>query len=325
MTRILSYPALLSLLALVASACAQPNRCGANGEYCCVNEAGGGYCLGTDVIGGVALRCDAATVTCVPDGVGPVCGAQGQACCAGSTCTGVDGTGSPLVCMGTTCQPAPSTCGALGQTCCGGTSCTGTLVCNAGSCQMPPAGTACPGPTGECDIGLQDCGASQACALSIENTTSCRAAGSGVDQSPCSSDTSCAIGHYCSPFSGRCHPQCCGDVDCGTQQVCIATGTTGNAGLCFGSPCDAVSGSGCASGSACYVGGNPAGGVLTLCVPPGTGAAGSACEALDDCVPGYVCLGSPGTCAELCRVSAPSCSIGTCAALEGATDLGVCQ
>ena len=62
----ISAAALVPLLALFASACAQPNRCGTNGEYCCVDEAGGGYCLGTDLIGGVALRCDVATVTCEP-------------------------------------------------------------------------------------------------------------------------------------------------------------------------------------------------------------------------------------------------------------------
>lgn len=349
-TRIVSIAA----LALVASACAQPFRCGALGEYCCVNDDGSAFCHAGSLVGDPALNlsCDFATVTCQPGGVTPVCGALGQACCGATTCTGVDGSGNPLLCTAGTCQSPPSGCGALGQACCSGActgalvcnagtcesppsacgalgqpccsgTCTGALVCNAGSCQSGPSGTACPGTTGPCDIGLQDCGPGQACALSIEGTTSCRSAGAGGDQSACSTDTQCAVGHYCSPFSGRCHPQCCGDADCGSSQVCIATAATGDAGLCFGSPCDAVSGGGCASGSACYVAGNPAGGVLTLCVPPGSVAAGGACDTLDACVPGYGCLGS--VCTQLCRPSAPSCDVGTCALLEGTTDLGACQ
>ena len=348
-TRIVSFAALLPVIAVLASACAQPFRCGANGEYCCLDEANNPYCLEGALIGDPALRlsCDFASATCIPTGTPPPCGNAGQTCCGAGTCTGAGlvctagtcqtapatcgnaaqpccgGTSctGTLQCTGGTCQ-APTTCGNLDQACCGGTSCTGTLTCMAGTCEMGPTGTACPGTTGPCDIGLQNCGSGQTCQLTIDGTTSCRTVGSGGNQSPCSTDSQCAFGHYCSPFSGRCHPQCCGDVGCGTDQVCIGVGTTTDAGLCFGSPCDPVDGSGCGASASCYIAGNPAGGVLTICVPPGSGALGSACDAIDSCAPGLGCIGS--ICEQLCRPSSSTCP-GTCAALEGAGDLGICQ
>jgi hypothetical protein len=348
-TRIVSLAALLPVVAVFASACAQPFRCGANGEYCCLDAANNPYCLDSAIIGDPPLTCDFASATCIPTGVAPPCGNAGQTCCGAGSCTGAG-----LVCTAGTCQTAPATCGNaaqpccdgsctgtlqcvggscqvptacgnLDQACCGGASCNGTLTCMAGTCEMGPTGTACPGTTGPCDIGLQNCGSGQTCQLTIDGTTSCRSVGSGGNQASCSSDSQCAFGHYCSPFSGRCHPQCCGTAGCGADQVCIGVGTGTDAGLCFGSPCDPVTGGGCAPDYTCYVGGNPAGGLLTICTPPGTVAAGGACSALDECVPGHVCLGDPGTCVELCRPSSPFCSFGTCSALGDGDDLGVCQ
>lgn len=308
-------------LAALALGCQQPIRCGALNEYCCVDEAGGGFCL-SEPETGLRLRCNAAMDICEPDGSAPACGALGQACCAtGAACN------AGLRCNESNACEVDSTamCGALGQACCAGGACSAAdLSCQANVCTRTTTGTACPGTTGACDIGLQDCGGGQACALSIEGTTSCRAAGSGGDQSPCTDDTQCAVGHYCSPFSGRCHPQCCGATQCSTSQTCIVTAATGNAGLCFGSPCDPVGQTGCTSSASCYLGGNPAGGVLTMCLPPGSGTQGSACSAIDDCAPGLGCLGDPGSCAQLCRPSSPSCSVGTCNVIEGASDLGAC-
>ena len=222
------------------------------------------------------------------------------------------------------CQQ-PYRCGARDEPCCnfeGVAPCIGELGlgCNAGVC-TGAVRTACPAPSGTCDIGLQNCPSGEGCQTS-GNSTLCTQAGLGTEGASCVNETQCAPGYYCSSAGNVCRRYCCGATGCGAQQTCVTNQLDGsNVGLCIGSGCNLIDQTGCV-GSSCY----PAlvdGSVVALCLATGDIPVGESCAtSASNCVPGAACFGD--TCREMCRPSSPACSSGTCTATPDADDLGAC-
>lgn len=137
-----------------------------------------------------------------------------------------------------------------------------------------------------------------------ETSAMCVAAGGGAAGSPCEFVNSCREGHLC--FEGICRPVCCGsDASCSVGDICLRTtlpdGTPGMLGACATpSGCDVVQQTGCDGSTACYVVSGD-GSALCIAAPdPGVPTGGS-CAALNECVPGNVCLGDPGVCRRACN------------------------
>jgi hypothetical protein len=96
------------------------------------------------------------------------------------------------------------------------------------------------------------------------------------------------------------------------------------AGICVGTTCDVIGGSGCAGANGCYAATNDGGAWISICAPRGPGVTGQGCSDFLDCAPGYTCT-TANTCAQLCRPSIGSCAVGFCQAIPGAPDLGICN
>lgn len=224
------------------------------------------------------------------------------------------------------CQQ-PLRCGAIDEPCCAiegvspcmlGASCAPDGFCSAG-------GTSCGGTTGECDLGLQNCGAGRSCQINPEGAgvvTYCASAGGGIDGAPCTTEVDCAAGHFCAIAGNVCRRYCCGSGTCGAGRACLPAAAGSAAGYCFVSGCDYISGSGCGAGLGCY----PFmvdGAFTPVCFRAGAAGEGQACTNLDDCASGLACAGD-SVCRRFCRPSAPSCSTGTCTPLTGLSDVGFC-
>ena len=148
--------------------CTSPQTCGSNNVCSCTSQSMTTTCTGK--CGNVTDNCGV-TVPCGGCGTGQLCGADnkcascgaiGQACCTGSTCTG---TGS--VCGGGTCQ-----CQANYHVCNGAcASNTSVMSCGPTSCAACPTttnGTTTCGGTGPscgitCNSGYMSCTSSGAC------------------------------------------------------------------------------------------------------------------------------------------------------------------
>lgn len=184
-----------------------------------------------------------------------------------------------------------------------------------------------------CDFAPQ-CGCSTGLACDLNSTDTghvCRAAGSGIETTPCTSDTECAVGYTCAfrNGSGQCQKWCSMDSDCdGPRARCIdqlSSGSGSNGTLIPGafictSACDPLSttNSQCPSGWSCdyhivnYMGSDQD---SVECRAPGTVNAGASC-ASGICKAGLTCVAfSNGTqlCEHPCSPNMnTSCPTGTC-------------
>jgi formylglycine-generating enzyme required for sulfatase activity len=142
------------------------------------------------------------------------------------------------------------------------------------------------------------------------------------------------------PTLAVCRRLCNSDADCtqptpagepGNVPHCLLTLDAAKVCTIACNPVLAAGGSGCASGLACTVSGTVAVGAYTDCYlsDGSSNLPGSSCSLPQNgCAPGSFCAHASqgtGTCREICRTGTPSdCSMYTCSALPGATDLGEC-
>lgn len=147
-----------------------------------------------------------------------------------------------------------------------------------------------------CDGGEDDCPAGTRCWSAGVPEPVCIAG--------CTSDDDCAPGLECSGgiMGGRCFTRgaeafapCTRNEECGMTEVCADEASWGFAGgICLRPGCDPVSLRGCDEGSVCVEFGRDGNG---LCLP--------LCMDMDDCRPGYACVGSPVPDARVCQ---PRCT-----------------
>ncbi len=241
------------------------------------------------------------SAACTSDGaspwvVGGECGGSGQACCAGSSCSGT------LSCSDGECQA----CGGSDQPCCASGNCTGDLSCQSGTCKCPSdspvfcdypgtaqcsgcwaAGTDCSLPVAACSDNL--CHICPAAADSHYDCALGECCG-GHGMRCCSSNT-CSSGYTCQ--SGTC--QC----PTASPNYCAYPGNAGCTG-CWNLPCKSP---------------------VTMCGTDGT------CHFCSTSGEGYVCAsGSGGACVAGCGGNGqPCCSTGT--ACKGVLECtsGACQ
>lgn len=203
-------------------------------------------------------HCGACSRSCAgtcSGGTCTICGGRGQACCAGTTCTGSNvcragtcvacgGSGQPCCTSGTVCTASTTACGpagtcthcgAAGEPCCAsGTPCTGahtscdaTSVCAVDDCALPVARF----PAAD----LPRCSAATATCIAGCTTSTCIGACIDADATPESPDGWDCRGCvnyaylYCAD-SGGCHTQwanynCCFAANCAgsTDPMCAVT------------------------------------------------------------------------------------------------------
>ncbi len=154
---------------------------------------------------------------------------------------------------------------------------------------------------------------------------------------PCEDADQCAAGYACFQrrTGGVCGRICCpGDpTTCTVGQVCRGTGIL-VAGVATGygecqepRMCDVLATpvEACQPGEGCYI----ISAEETGCLAAGMGETGAACEAPNDCAPGFACVGAfDGTCARICRLGrAGDCmdGEGSCVAYAQSPDgTGLC-
>jgi hypothetical protein len=195
--------------------------------------------------------------------------------------------------------------------------------------------------SGQCEtvddlMSTTSCGSGRACDFTYDGSTNvlgCRAAGSTAAYAACSSCASCGASAKCLSLyvgmSERCLPFC----DAQTLTGCPGDGQCsysisaagGEIGICIvPDSCDAISGTGCSSGLACYL--VDAQGTA-FCLTSGTGDQGDECSDPSDCVAGATCFSS-GLCRRLCRSSSVCPSPATCTNYgfsSGLADVGYCS
>lgn len=199
-------------------------------------------------------------------------------------------------------------------------------------------------PMGACNLADgTGCPAGQACQLggTTTATAECQPSGTGTLGATCASNADCSEGFLCEGNTMKCQHYCCMSgttIGCPTGQTCNvdltdASGASTGAYLCSNADdmCDVIARTGCPTGQACYPGR-----MVTLCATPGTPAVapGGTCMHLNDCGPGYSCVGpaaGPVTCQQVCAMGTDAGPMGvcpggmTCGGVTGyPTGLGVC-
>jgi len=134
------------------------------------------------------------------------------------------------------------------------------------------------------------------------------ASAGGANYAQCGTQGECPVGGscfndgaggtVCYPFCSPTHPIC---PDNGICAYGIQGGPTDLMLCTAADDCDGVDNTGCDSGEGCYV----VTATGNLCLTPGTAVAGEACNSLNDCAPGFACMGStaPGSCMPLCHLA----------------------
>jgi hypothetical protein len=193
---------------------------------------------------------------------------------------------------------------------------TGTVVCTspppAALCSRDPSGHPC---NATCNSGCT-CGW---CGIDSNGSIACLTGSPGMkgvgEICDASRTSDCALGLRCRAEAcgiARCYKFCDSNADCPTAGTTCSV----NAGtLCSLSDpgCDAVNGTGCPAGLACYSDGSN-----TQCVCPGTAAAGAPCLGGQDCIPGYACVATGpanqkmNTCKKLCNTQLDCGLTGVC-------------
>jgi hypothetical protein len=222
----------------------------------------------------------------------------------------------------------------------------------------PDAPPACVPRAAVCDpVCNSGCSGGNRCDISASaNTGQCIAAGSGVMGSVCTGSAntdSCQAQNTClndTPAASHCHRLCYGDSDCGAGLCCNITITLASQqpsgfNACIGSSaCNptATSAGPCGAGNACYLLPCATNTSLTDCACasqttcgyPGAGTLtnGQSCTYVNDCAPGFTCVGGMNSvCRRTCTLAAPACPAGnpTCTPLQIDTGIqstvyGVC-
>ncbi len=173
-------------------------------------------------------------------------------------------------------------------------------------------------PTLPCSLAPQ-CGCSgstPACDLGSGSATACRAAGTGMETTTCTMDTTCAVGYVCvgDGTNNSCEKYCSTGADCTAprgqcvdQLVDSSNKAIPGAVVCS-SNCDPtlVTNSTCPSGWTCdlftstY---NSTSYNIVDCRKAGTASQGQACSTTVACAAGYTCVnnGTSTVCARLCE------------------------
>ncbi len=219
-----------------------------------------------------------------------------------------------------------------------------TVAGNQLKCKLPvdesnPTGPKLCGP--DCDpISNTGCEASQKCSIISGPTQQnpnasvvfgCAPKGTKGDGEDCANDTECGEKFFCALFQGaaggKCTQFCANDSHCPTanNQKCIG-GLQGYPSplLCQAvTTCDPLA-QDCTGNQGCYP--TPSG---NICAGSNNKDENVACNAANDCKPGLICLGAPGsaTCKKICNMTAgqePSCATGTCQQIQGQS-FGACN
>ncbi len=248
----------------------------------------------------------------------------------------------PAGCGDGTCNAATENCQTCSLDCgkcpalCGDKSCNGTETCK----DCPADCGVCPGGCGDgkCDAGTEDCKScsadcgqcpglcepltSKGCSAAQQcypTTTSaaCGNPGTLQENAPCTSTTACAKGMLC---VGTVCKKLCDSSGSNVAYACPGAGKCTSLNYSDGKPvgfnlgtctefnkCKLPTDVGCASNQTCdFVKEG------SLCLPTGTKTNGQACNGLDECVKGYMCLGNPMVCRKKCVTTggSPSCGSG---------------
>lgn len=279
-----------------------------------------------DASGADASGTDVGACSAVPCSVSPQCGcAPGEAC-------------HRYFSLGTECLPAGSgyelaTCGGP-EDCAPGFECWTTLhtsICRA-YCDTDAdcaAGQLCDPSVGLC-LGIAcdpilgtGCPAGLGCLFfgtGARDYTDCVVPGDAAEGEVCVGRFACGVGLYCQ--TAACALLCDADADCG-ERLCLARTTSGRRpapGFCA-DDCDPLSRGTCAPGNQCVVAAFTAldgrSVSATACYRAGSLPLGAPCSAVDDCIEGAGCHGSPLRCRAFCELGGAPCASGTC------RDLGV--
>jgi hypothetical protein len=305
-----------------------------------------------------AQDCSTAGQACYPQLSGPaVCTAQGAVpvgqvctatddCVAGSTCVTENGQGvcrtlcdNAHVCATGACVPL---IGFTNLGVCTGSGTGGTATVLGGPCTPDLVGDArcatlhalaeCMEVTGEADgfcaipgCVAHNCGGMGTYCMGVPPTTVCLQ-GCNVlgGDGQCGPDAACVLFAgglaTCYPLSYAACRTTLSPTGCDAGFTCEDVGTDG-----FGSCvqlCDVFLQDCLVPADACY----PRTGGAPVCATAGSVPNGQPCTYLTECVEGSLCVGSGpvGTCGKLCNLAHP-CSVGTCYALTGQVNLGVCM
>jgi hypothetical protein len=192
----------------------------------------------------------------------------------------------------------------------------------------------------ECDYFLH-CGC-------LPSTEKCSAGGDGpecfevlgakIAGQECAFEEECARGLVCVPYGGtsQCMAFCDDSHPCPADQACYIAVNDLNfpaseIGRVCGQICSLRSQDCDFSSQGCYTTRTYAVGMENgICITAGAGTQGTACERSNDCSEGFVCVDVEGPtaaqCVQLCDRSGgePTCGQGSCQALAGHTQTGVC-
>jgi hypothetical protein len=187
-----------------------------------------------------------------------------------------------------------------------------------------------------CEL-VSQCGCpGQACDITQNGSTVCRATGGGMQSVPCASKTDCANGFTCigrMATAQACYEFCDNDATCvGPGGRCALTAGSMNTQKVCTTNCNPLTSAGCPSAWGCHVAKDPSG-THSDCHLAGVGGQNASCTDLEDCAPGFACVqfASP-RCLKYCVVGGPSSCPGgsTCMPFGGGgitvggTQFGVC-
>ena len=223
----------------------------------------------------------------------------GTASCAGSTFTPIshcNGSGGCAPATASSCGAYVCGTSACKTTCAADADCVAPFTCQASNCALKPNGLACANAaqciSGYCTDGV--CCGSTACPL----CQACNVNGNGS----------------CAPIpAGVAAPanQCPASAPCGNTGACNGAGACQQAATTVACGTASCTGMTATPVSHCDGAGNCATPVTMTCVPYicGTNACKSSCSADTDCVTGFYCTGTNGTCQPK-KSSGASCAAG---------------
>ncbi len=189
-----------------------------------------------------------------------------------------------------------------------------------------------------CDLyGNMGCPIGHKCAMAATaGQTICECAGTPRHGEPCTTTATgdtCAAGAVCLE-DHKCWKFCRDSGDCisatPTGGICDLQLSGTNIMVCSSATtnCSPIlpATAGCNTGTGCYYVGPED---RTACISVGTKAAGETCTFGNECVPGYICIGTTATdvvCRQMCRAGRDADCSGAqrCVTIQGSTLYGVC-
>jgi hypothetical protein len=280
------------------------------------------------------------------DGGGGTGGTGGISGTGGTGGTGTGGSGGISGAGGTGGMSGSGGTGGMSGS--GGSGGTGGVMIDAAPPDAAPpdaAAATCTPRAAVCDpVCNTGCGAGQRCDISgTANqgqciTTSGETQQSGQSCTATATTDSCVAQNACLADS-KCYRLCYVDSDCGTNRCCNISIGLGTANTPSGfNACGASAGcdptvtnaGSCGTGNACYFIPCATNTSNTDCASAGTGTTGTSCTYVNDCAPGYDCVGSTPQCHRTCRLASPNCPTNTtCTPIQidtntNSTVYGVC-